>query len=88
MSRDLNTLTSNEYYGGLNRRFERRAKLLKRLGFRYEKTEYGAVFSRKRSYRNDGCIPAATLHHADRRAWIDTLLNRGVRRGMPFVWKP
>ena len=44
-------LTSNEYWGGLNRRFDRRAKLLRRLGFKYETTEYGGVFVRAKPWR-------------------------------------
>ena len=66
-------LTSNEYYGGLNRRFNKRAARLRKLGFEYEATKYnGAFFTRKRMGRM-ASIPAATLHHADNRAWFDKL---------------
>ncbi len=40
-------LTSNQYHGGLNRRFDNRAKLLKRMGYKYTRTQYGAMFVRQ-----------------------------------------
>lgn len=82
MTRNLNTLTSNEYYGGLNRRFDRRARLLRRLGFAYKRIEEAniAVFARGRINRPES-IPAAVLHHADNLAWINVLRNAGVRTG-------
>jgi hypothetical protein len=39
-------LSSNEYYGGINRRFDRRSKLLRKLGYTYTTTQYGAMFTR------------------------------------------
>ena len=67
-------MTSNQYYGGLNRRFDNRAKLLRRLGFSYAQIDdLGfAVFTRKRRYKVAN-IPAVVLHAADRRLWHDTL---------------
>lgn len=71
-------ITSNQYYGALNRRFEARAKLLKRFGFKYERLESHAIaiFTRP-STRHTGrppvTIPAAVVMHAPRRSWLDTL---------------
>lgn len=72
----VSALTGNQYYGGLNRRFERRATLLRRLGFKYQHIDGlpMACFVRPEPCRRiPRCIPASTLHHADNRAWIDTL---------------
>ena len=38
------TLTSNQYYGGLNRRFDKRASLLRKLGYKYVATQFGGMF--------------------------------------------
>ena len=69
------TLTSNQHYGGLRRRFEKRSRRLRSLGFRYQQVEgmNMAVFARRRSSRKLAAIPVAVLHHADNRSWIDTL---------------
>jgi len=77
-------LTSNEYYGGLNRRFDKRAARLRKLGFEYTGTDFGAFFIRKRFGRMSS-IPAPTLHHADARAWFDTLKSAlGWFGGIPY----
>jgi len=70
------TLTSNQHYGGLNRRFEKRSRRLRSLGFRYQQVEGMniAVFARLRSSSLKlAAIPVAVLHHADNRSWIETL---------------
>ena len=74
------SLTSNQYYGGLNRRFDRRAALLIRLRFKYVAGEHGAAFVRPRLCRPANSIPAALLSHIDNRAWFD-LLAGILRRG-------
>lgn len=67
-------LTSNQYYGGLNRRFSRRAALLHRVGFSFDKEANGWFHPRRERYgRKCWRIPAALLHHADNRAWYDIL---------------
>ena len=76
----IDRLTSNQYYGGLNRRFDRRAALLIRLRFKYVAGEHGAAFVRPRVCRPANSIPAAMLAHADNRAWFD-LLARILRHG-------
>ena len=75
-------MTNNQYYGGLNRRFEKRASLLRRLGWKYELSELYpvALFVRRARYSQKlRAIPAAILHYADNRAWVNVLateLNR------------
>lgn len=75
-------LTSNEYYGGLNRRYDRRAALLRKLGFTYVTNEWGAFFTR-RGLGKFTPIPAGVVGHADYRAFIDRLRSAGVRTGCP-----
>jgi len=68
-------LTTNQFYGGLNRRFEQRASLLRRMGFKYIAVADGvAAFTRSLYFRNH-CIAAATVMHADRRSWLDVLAS-------------
>ncbi len=66
-------LTEQQYYGGLNRRFERRAALLRKMGFRYIWTEVAPKvttggFSRSQFGRVQ-YIPAALVAHAGARAF-------------------
>lgn len=66
-------MSNNQFYGGLNKRFDNRAALLRRFHFTYRMLAPGiAVFSRNR-YGREQNIAAATLLHADRRVWVDTL---------------
>ena len=79
-------LSSNQYYGGLNRRFDQRAKRLASVGYRYERIEaYGiAVFCRNTDYeRKLRTIPASAVMHADRRSWID-LLKQNLKSGIAY----
>jgi hypothetical protein len=87
----MNQPTLNQLYRGLTRRFENRARLIERLGFRYrvvavkanptnthERPDTWGFFVRNR-YGRTQAIPAAILTHATNRTWIDTLrctLNR------------
>lgn len=73
-------LTSNQFYGGLNRRFEKRAALLRRFGFAYTRTGWTdahgktlplALFTRNR-YRGQ-VIAASEVLHACNRVWRETL---------------
>jgi hypothetical protein len=72
-------LTSNQYYRGLNRRFEKRSRLLRRIGYRYQiipiradlpKSPTTAVFVSRYGSR---VISASEVMHADTRAWRDEL---------------
>lgn len=73
----MQSLTSNQHYGAINRRFDRRAARLKSLGFRYERIEqFGiAVFIRgtREIDVKKTTIPASTVAHADNRSFIDIL---------------
>lgn len=70
----LDGLTSKQYYRGLNRRFEKRAKILRRFGYQYTLTEYNvAVFVYPYRGRRPLCVAASFLLHADNRAWFDRL---------------
>jgi len=69
-------MTNNQYYGGLNRRFEKRARLLRKLGWVYTICElYPVGLFTRRSWcpNKQRAIPAAVLHYADNRAWHDVL---------------
>lgn len=72
-------LTSNEYYRGLRKRFERRAKRLRRLGFKYHSIAEGVGGFTRTRFGKTANIPAAVLHHADNRAWYDILRHNYVR---------
>ena len=75
-------LTSNQLYGGLNRRFDRRASLLCRLGFKYVAiAEKIAAFQRAYPFGRSAIIPAAMVMHATNACWRDHLastLSRGA----------
>lgn len=67
-------MTSNQYYGALNRRFDKRARFLIKLGFAYSvlpETNI-AVFSRPRPFRFNG-IAASAVMLAPPRVWRDKL---------------
>ena len=65
-------MTSNQYYGGLNRRFDKRAWLLRRFGLKYCTTDFGAVFSDGRTYK-PRFVQAGIVMHAGKHAWFDVL---------------
>src|SRR5689334_15256762 len=84
----LDTLTSNQYYGGLNARFEKRAVQLRRNGFAYVTLTDGVVGFTRRRRGKAQIIPAALLHSADKRLWLDTMarfLDRGATLPRPVV---
>ncbi len=66
-------LTSNQYYGGLNRRFDRRVRLLHKLGFKRIANEFGAFYAKpfRRFSLQKRYIPAAVLSHAQDRAFYE-----------------
>ena len=68
-------LTSNQYYGGLNRRFEKRSRLLRKLGFEYKRSEElgMAYFVRKTFRHKRSVLTAAEVTHADNRAFVDAV---------------
>lgn len=78
-------MTSNEYYGGLNDRFEQRSAILRKAGFKYQRVTVVpdrtggqiAVFVRT----NPGVVTvlsAGTVLNAEERAWTDQLRAAGI----------
>ena len=66
------SLSSNQWFGGLNRRFDRRARLLRRLGYRYATTPLGAVFVRGSVSRLES-IAACVVMGSDNRAFLEAV---------------
>jgi hypothetical protein len=83
----MNNVTSNAFYGGLNRRFEKRAALLRRFGFTYARVEVpergpfkgSCVGLFVRSRHRQQVITAAEVMHACGRAWRDALVTNLYR---------
>jgi hypothetical protein len=72
----LANLSSNQYYRGLNRRFDKRYAFLHRLGFR--PNESGQL-TRKSNWGRKACIDRAILSHASNYHWrvmLGDTLNR------------
>lgn len=73
MRKSIKELTSNQYYKGLNNRFDNRVKKLKSLGFSfdndekffYQKTNYAGIKLRR--------VDLTFIMHADKRAWDDKI---------------
>jgi hypothetical protein len=72
-------MTSNQYYGGINKRFDRRAKLLLTLGFKYTSVEGMAFFCRSDLLKNRNITASAVLY-ANNMVWRDKL-SATLRRG-------
>jgi hypothetical protein len=66
-------LTSNQFYGGLNRRFEKRVALLVGFGFKYRIVVPGVAVLERRPFWKDQAIAAAEVMHACKRSWQDQL---------------
>jgi hypothetical protein len=69
---------SNLYYAGLNRRFDKRAKRLRRCGWTYEHTEFGGMWTKRRPMRVKA-IAASLVMHADNYVFWDAILREGKR---------
>lgn len=65
-------LTSDQFWGGINRRFDRRLRRLYRMGYRLEVTEFGQ-FMVKRKYRYLNSVPHALTMYASNRDWNQAL---------------
>ncbi len=57
----MNDLTSNQFYGGMNRRFDNRAALLRRFGFQYEILNTNKHDSKDSHAKERGYDPAFLL---------------------------
>jgi hypothetical protein len=82
----MKTLTSNQKFGAINRRFDARAKLLKKLGWKYFRLEeYGiAVFTAPNVHdrKRGKTIPASVVQLATNEQWREILADK-LRRGLP-----
>ena len=67
----MSELTSQQYYGGLNKRFDKRCALLVRAGFRWDGEIPGFRHPRF-CYRNT-LITTTFIMHSSKRAWLDSL---------------
>jgi len=74
-------MTSNQRYGALNRRFDRSAKFLRKLGFTYRRIEDigKAVFARRGFLRREDILTADCVLLANNAVWRDEL-SRTLRR--------
>lgn len=81
-------LTSNQFYGGLNRRFDRRISFLIRFGFRHVMNEWGAFMVRKGPGVKDVVIPTGVILFSDNRVWRDKLAFSLRRFGSMMVGYP
>jgi hypothetical protein len=72
----LSDLTTHQYYRGLNRRFDRRARQLARMRFKYAAGR--ARF--ERGGWHAAYVTTSAVMHADRRAWFDILRNPPIDR--------
>lgn len=79
--KQLSELTSNQYWGGLNRRFDNRVRLLHRLGIHYNQRA-NAWPSKRTKYNLETRamapawnMTAQFIMHADHRAWNEMLAD-------------
>ena len=76
-------MNSNQYYRGINNRFDRRAAFLARHGFKYttspipmQQAQFkgqGIAYFHRAKFPKYPIIPASAVMFADKRAWIDIL---------------
>jgi hypothetical protein len=66
-------MTQNQKYGGLNRRFDRRAARLIGMGFKYVQAAPGVGAFIKTKYSRDKGISAGTVLYADNANFYDAL---------------
>jgi len=73
----VHEITSNQYYGGLNNRFDNRCVLLHRAGFIFDKERTG-FYNPLETYQTDyqrarNFIPNMKVMHSDKRAFVDNI---------------
>ncbi len=62
----MRELTNNQYYKGLNNRFDNRCKKLRKLGYKYNKDKAGYTYGNMPS----SLIHNAVIMHSDKRHFI------------------
>lgn len=73
MAKAIYDLTSNQYYGGINRRCQNRLELLRKIGFEYDAEAHGWFHPRGDRVRKGWRMPMCMIQHADKRSFFDTL---------------
>ena len=69
--------TSNQYYGGINRRADRRMQQLRHFGFWHA----GTVWTRSYCFMGKPQeVPMSTVLYAPNRVWVDMVLKAYLRR--------
>jgi hypothetical protein len=84
--KEIREVSSNEFYGGMNRRFAKRERLLRKLGFEYVREGQGrsaqAKFIRVRGWNNlNQSIPSMVVLSAPNRVWYEMVLSSVLNRG-------
>ena len=65
-------MTSNEFYGKLNKRFDKREKELREMGYERETlSAYNIALYVRVRHGKTHAIPAGTVMHASKRAWSE-----------------
>jgi hypothetical protein len=77
----IHQITSNQFYKGLNNRFQRRISLLHKFGFSYVGSDFGAVLWRTNPNNRlkKQWIAASSLSDMDSRRWQEFLADNLVR---------
>ena len=74
----ISQLTSNQYYGAMNKRFNTRAAKLYAMGYRYRIICKGvAAFTYREGSYSERNIAAAEVMHAHNRGWREVLATAG-----------
>lgn len=76
----LSKLTSNQYYGGLNRRFDKRVAMLHKFGFLVTTNEFGRFYYRPRLWKMGNEYIAATFIHSSNNFLWNSLLGSILKR--------
>ena len=75
MRKSINDLTSNQYYKGLNNRFDNRVKKLLKLGFSYNKERVAFKNPIWSELSPNAYISTSTIMHCDKRHF-NNLINK------------
>lgn len=67
-------MTSNEFYGKINRRFDKREKELREMGYKRETlSAYNVALYVRVRHGKTHAIPAGTVMNASKRVWDDMI---------------
>ena len=75
MKKSINDLTSNQYYKGLNNRFDNRVKKLFKLGFVYNRDKVAFKSPLYTETNPNAWISNSTIMHSDKRHF-NKLINK------------